>query len=46
MKGKIMKIRKLLAALFGLAVGIVSDPLALIVWPAFCAWFMYNEEED
>lgn len=41
-----VKTRKLLAALLGLAAGIVSEPLALIVWPAFCAWFMYNETED
>lgn len=38
--------RKLLAALLGLAAGIITAPLALVVWPAFCAWFMWNETED
>ena len=39
-----MKPRKLFAALLGVAAGICTDPLALILWPAFCAWFLWNEE--
>lgn len=40
------KLRKLLAALLGFAAGVVSDPLALVVWPIFVAWFLYNESDD
>ena len=41
-----MTIRKSLAALFGLAVGVVSWPLAIISWPLVCAWYLCNEEDD
>ena len=41
-----MKSRKLFAALLGLAAGIVTDPLALLIWPCALAWFLYNEMED
>lgn len=37
--------RKLLAALLGFAAGIVTAPFALVIWPAFLAWFMFNETE-
>lgn len=40
------KLRKLLAALLGFAAGVVSDPLALLIWPFFVAWFLYNESDD
>lgn len=41
-----MKARKILNALFGLAAGIVTAPAALVAWPAFAAWFMWNETEE
>ncbi len=37
--------RKLFAALFGFAAGIVTAPLALVAWPFMFAVFLYNEEE-
>lgn len=37
--------RKLFAALCGLAVGLITAPLALVAWPLFAAWFLYNESE-
>ena len=37
--------RKLFAALIGLAAGIVTAPLAAALWPFAAAWFMFNEEE-
>ena len=37
--------RRIFAALLGLAAGIVTAPLALVAWPAFLAWFMFNESE-
>jgi hypothetical protein len=37
--------RRLLNAALGLAAGIVTAPLALIVWPIAVAWFMFNETE-
>lgn len=43
---KNVKLRKLLAALLGFAAGVVSDPLALLIWPCFVAWFLYNESDD
>ena len=43
---KNVKLRKLLAALLGFAAGVVSDPLALLIWPIFVAWFLYNEADD
>ena len=38
--------RRIFTALLGLAAGIITWPIAAIVWPAFCAWFLYNESED
>ena len=38
--------RRLLNAALGLAVGLITAPLALVAWPAFAAWFMYNETEE
>ena len=37
--------RKILAAAFGFVAGIATAPLALVVWPVFCAWFFWNEED-
>ena len=37
--------RKLFAALFGFAAGIVTAPLAFVAWPFMFAVFLYNEEE-
>ena len=37
--------RRILTALLGLAAGIVTAPLALVAWPVFLAWFLYNETE-
>jgi uncharacterized membrane protein len=37
--------RRLLNAALGLAAGIVTAPLAIVAWPAFLAWFMFNETE-
>ena len=46
-KGKTeMRIRKIFNGLLGLAVGVCSLPLAPIVWPAFCAWYLWNETDD
>ena len=33
-------------ALLGLALGICTLPLALVAWPIFLAWFLWNETED
>lgn len=38
--------RRLLNAALGLAAGLVTAPLALVAWPAFLAWFLYNESDD
>lgn len=38
--------RKILAAVFGFAVGVITAPIAAAVWPIFAAWFMFNEEEE
>lgn len=43
---KSAKLRKLCAALLGFAAGVVSDPLMLLIWPFFVAWFLYNEADD
>ena len=37
--------RKLLNALLGFAAGLVTAPLAALVWPLFAAWFMWNETD-
>ena len=33
-------------ALLGLALGVCTWPLALVAWPLFLAWFLWNETED
>jgi len=33
-------------ALLGLALGVVTWPLALAAWPAFLAWFLWSETDD
>ena len=33
-------------ALLGLALGVCTWPLALVAWPLFLAWFMWNETEE
>ena len=33
-------------ALLGLALGITTLPLALVAWPLFLAWFLWNEAEE
>lgn len=37
--------RRLLNAALGLVAGIFTAPLALVAWPLFAAWFMWNESE-
>lgn len=37
--------RKIFNALLGLSVGIVTMPLAFVIWPVFLAWYMYNETD-
>ncbi len=37
--------RKLANALLGLAAGIVTAPIAMLAWPFYLAWFMWNESE-
>ena len=42
-----MLVRKTIAALCGLVLGIATIPLvAIVAWPFLVAWFLYNEEED
>ena len=33
-------------ALLGLALGICTWPLALVAWPLFLAWFLWNETDE
>lgn len=40
------RFRKFRNALLGLAVGLVTLPLGIVAWPAFCAWWLYNETDD
>lgn len=37
--------RRLLTAALGLAAGLITAPLAMLAWPAFTAWFAWNESE-
>lgn len=41
-----MNAKQLANGLLGLAAGIVTAPLAVIIWPLFASWFLYNETED
>ena len=38
--------QKRINALLGLALGVCTWPLALVAWPLFLAWFLWNETED
>lgn len=38
--------RKFANALIGLGLGIVTLPLAIIMWPAICMWFFWHETDD
>ena len=40
-----MRAKKLLAALLGLAAGVITWPIAAISWPFVCAWYLYNEKD-
>ena len=33
-------------ALLGLALGVCTLPLALVAWPLFLAWFLWNETDE
>lgn len=41
-----MTINKILSALLGVAVGVITWPIAAIAWPFVCAWYLYNERDD
>ena len=38
--------QKRINALLGLALGICTWPLALVAWPLFLAWFLWNETDE
>ena len=38
--------RKRFNALLGLALGVCTWPLALVAWPLFLAWFLWNETDE
>ena len=38
--------QRLFNALLGLALGVCTWPLALVAWPLFLAWFLWNETEE
>lgn len=38
--------RKIANAVFGVLAGILTAPLAVIVWPVAVAIFLYNETEE
>jgi hypothetical protein len=37
--------RRIVNAALGLGLGLVTLPLAFVIWPAFCMWFFYNETD-
>lgn len=37
--------RRLLNAALGFVLGVITAPIALVAWPLFCVWFMWNESE-
>ena len=37
--------RRIFATLLGFALGVITAPLALVAWPMFAAWSMWNETE-
>ena len=37
--------RRIFNAALGFAAGLITAPLALVAWPAFLAWFLFNESE-
>ncbi len=36
-------VRKIFNAVLGLCIGVVSLPLAAVIWPAICVWYFCNE---
>lgn len=38
--------QKRINALLGLALGVCTWPLALVAWPLFLAWFLWNETDE
>lgn len=38
--------RKMMNGMIGLGLGLVTLPLAFVIWPAFCMWFCYNETDE
>lgn len=40
-----MTSRRICNAALGLGLGIVTLPLAAVLWPAICAWFFFNETD-
>lgn len=37
---------KIFYAILGLSVGIITAPLAFVIWPVFLAWYLYNEADE
>ena len=37
--------KRILSAALGLAAGLITAPFALVAWPFFLAWYLYNENE-
>jgi len=40
-----MTSRRICNAALGLCLGIVTLPLAAVLWPAICSWFFFNETD-
>ena len=38
--------RRLINALMGFFGGVMTSPLAVIVWPVVLAWFMWKETDE
>lgn len=38
--------RRIIASIIGVAAGIITIPIAAIIWPIFLAYFFFNESED
>lgn len=41
-----MKMKRLVNAALGLGLGVVTLPLAAVLWPAICMWFFWHETDD
>lgn len=41
-----MLMTKLRNAVLGFALGVCTFPLAIIVWPGFLAWYLWNETDE